>query len=121
MAGPAAGSARLPAGLGPGDQPFDHVTLDLSHTATSGTDALAMARALGERLVHLHLADGLGSAKDEHLVPGRGTQPCAEVLGLLADQGFDGDGRRRDQHPARRSRRSGSSTSRSRWPSPGCT
>ncbi|MFL6170717.1 MAG: sugar phosphate isomerase/epimerase family protein, partial [Ornithinibacter sp.] len=54
----------------PVPQPYDHVTLDLSHTATSGSDALAMAEALGDRLVHVHLADGLGSAKDEHLVPG---------------------------------------------------
>ena len=75
-------------GWDPLPHPFEHVTLDLSHTATSGTDAVAMARDLGERLVHLHLADGLGTAKDEHLVPGRGSQPCAEVLGLLADQGW---------------------------------
>src|SRR4051812_16135410 len=40
------------------------VTLDLSHTATAGADALAMARALGDRLAHVHLADGVGSSKD---------------------------------------------------------
>jgi sugar phosphate isomerase/epimerase len=49
-----------------------------------------MAVELGSRLRHVHMADGSGSAKDEHLVPGRGTQPCAEFLGLLADRGFDG-------------------------------
>jgi len=70
---------------------YDHVTLDLSHTATAGSDALAMAEALGDRLVHLHLADGLGSAKDEHLVPGRGSQPCAEVLERLAARGWGGN------------------------------
>ena len=74
----------------PVEQPYDHVTLDLSHTATAGSDALAMAAALGPRLAHLHLADGLGSAKDEHLVPGRGTQPCAELLEILARQQFSG-------------------------------
>jgi sugar phosphate isomerase/epimerase len=74
----------------PVEQPYDHVTLDLSHTATAGSDALAMAAALGPRLAHLHLADGLGSAKDEHLVPGRGTQPCAELLEILARQEFSG-------------------------------
>jgi sugar phosphate isomerase/epimerase len=74
----------------PVEQPYDHVTLDLSHTATAGSDALAMAAALGPRLAHLHLADGSGSAKDEHLVPGRGGQPCAELLELLARQHFSG-------------------------------
>ena len=65
-------------------------TLDLSHTATSGNDALEMAAAMGSRLGHLHLADGSGSTRDEHLVPGRGGQPCAEILGGLAAGGFDG-------------------------------
>jgi sugar phosphate isomerase/epimerase len=74
----------------PVDQPYDHVTLDLSHTATAGSDALAMVAALGPRLAHLHLADGLGSPMDEHLVPGRGDQPCAEVLEVLARQDFSG-------------------------------
>ncbi len=74
----------------PVTQPYDHVTLDLSHTATAGSDALAMVRELGPRLAHLHLADGEGSAKDEHLVPGRGGQPCARVLEDLAAQGFSG-------------------------------
>lgn len=65
-------------------------TLDLSHTATSGTDALGLADLMGDRLGHLHLADGSGSAKDEHLVPGRGGQPCGELLERLARNGFDG-------------------------------
>jgi sugar phosphate isomerase/epimerase len=74
----------------PVDQPYDHVTLDLSHTATAESDALAMVAALGRRLAHLHLADGLGSSMDEHLVPGRGGQPCADVLEALARQQFSG-------------------------------
>jgi len=74
----------------PVPQPYDHVTLDLSHTATSGSDAMAMVGELGPRLTHLHLADGTGSSKDEHLVPGRGGQPCAEVLESLAVAGFAG-------------------------------
>src|SRR4051794_16232978 len=81
--------AYLP-GWDPRPYAYEHVTLDLSHTATSGADALAMAEELGERLGHLHLADGLGSAKDEHLVPGQGNQPCAEVLGLLAERDWTG-------------------------------
>ena len=67
-----------------------HLTLDLSHTATAGVDALDMRERMGSRLAHLHLADGSGSRRDEHLVPGRGTQPCAEVLSGLSTSGFRG-------------------------------
>ena len=74
----------------PLEQDYPAVTLDLSHTATSGSDALAMATALGPRLRHIHLADGSGSSRDEHLVPGRGTQPCTDVLEHLARTEFDG-------------------------------
>jgi sugar phosphate isomerase/epimerase len=70
-----------------------NVTLDLSHTAASGSNALIMATELGSRLAHVHLADGAGSGgavPDEHLVPGRGGQPCAELLGLLPGSGYPG-------------------------------
>jgi sugar phosphate isomerase/epimerase len=67
-----------------------HVTLDLSHTAVSGSDALDMAAGLGGRLAHVHMADGTGIPKDEHLVPGRGTQPCAPLLRKLAADGYSG-------------------------------
>ena len=82
-------SAYLP-GWDPVPLPYANVTLDLSHTATAGSDALQMADDLGPRLTHVHLADGTGSAKDEHLVPGRGGQPCAEFLETLATQGYSG-------------------------------
>ncbi len=74
----------------PVDEDFRHVTLDLSHTAVSRSDALAMADALGDRLAHVHIADGVGSNRDEHLVPGRGTQPCAQLLELLTARRFAG-------------------------------
>ena len=68
-----------------------HVTLDLSHTATSGSDAYAMAEQLGDRLAHVHMADGTGVPnRDEHLVPGRGTQPCGPVLEKLSADGYTG-------------------------------
>jgi sugar phosphate isomerase/epimerase len=66
------------------------VTLDLSHTAMSGSDAFAMAESLGDRLVHVHMADGSGLPRDEHLVPGRGTQPCAPLLRKLAADAYRG-------------------------------
>jgi sugar phosphate isomerase/epimerase len=45
---------------------------------------------VGPQLAHLHLADGSGSPRDEHLVPGRGNQPCAEVCRVLVERGFTG-------------------------------
>lgn len=75
----------------PVEQPYDNVTIDLSHTATAGSDAMEMVRRLGPRLSHVHLADGLGSFKDEHLVPGRGSQPCTEVLEHLVANDWSGD------------------------------
>ena len=46
----------------------------------------------GVRLAHVHLADGTGMAipPDEHLVPGRGSQPCAELLEWLTASGYPG-------------------------------
>lgn len=74
----------------PLDGDHAHYTLDLSHTATAGTDAMDMARRMGAGLVHLHLCDGNGASTDEHLVPGRGTQPAVEVCQLLAGGEFTG-------------------------------
>ncbi|WP_374223181.1 sugar phosphate isomerase/epimerase family protein [Streptomyces sp. FH025] len=72
------------------DEEYRHFTIDLSHVATSRIDAFAMVERMGDRLGHVHLADGSGSGKDEHLIPGRGNQPCAELLEHLARTGFDG-------------------------------
>jgi sugar phosphate isomerase/epimerase len=67
------------------------VTLDVSHASVSGSDVLAMAAELGDRLAHVHLSDGSKPGlPDEHLVPGRGTQPCAELLTWLGGSGFAG-------------------------------
>jgi sugar phosphate isomerase/epimerase len=74
----------------PTSEDFPDFTLDLSHTSVSRTDALEMAATMGERLSHVHIADGTGTARDEHMVPGRGTQPCAELLEGLAGRGFGG-------------------------------
>ncbi|HVE73602.1 MAG TPA: sugar phosphate isomerase/epimerase [Mycobacteriales bacterium] len=69
---------------------FPAFTLDLSHTSVSQTDALSMATTMGDRLQHVHIADGIGTARDEHLVPGRGDQPCAELLTGLAARAYRG-------------------------------
>lgn len=77
-------------GWDPTEDDYRHFTVDLSHTATSRSDAMEMVQRMGDRLAHVHLADGTDSAKDEHLVPGRGVQPCAELLERLATSGFEG-------------------------------
>jgi sugar phosphate isomerase/epimerase len=64
--------------------------LDLSHAAVARADTLELYEAMGDRLAHVHMGDGTGLGKDEHLVPGRGTQPCGEVLGRLAQRRFSG-------------------------------
>ncbi|MBO0801766.1 MAG: sugar phosphate isomerase/epimerase [Nocardiopsaceae bacterium] len=92
-----AGTAEV-SGYAPHWNPVDldvpTVTLDLSHTAASASDAISMANDLGGRLSHVHLADGTGVSSgpvpDEHLVPGRGKQPCAELLRGLAATGYRG-------------------------------
>jgi sugar phosphate isomerase/epimerase len=66
-----------------------YATLDVSHAAVSGSDVLEMAALLGGRLAHVHLGDGTKPGlPDEHLVPGRGTQPCAELLAQLRATGY---------------------------------
>ncbi len=77
-------------GFDPTEVGHEHYTLDVSHAAASGQDVLALLDRMGGSLNHVHLADGSGSPRDEHLVPGRGTQPCAEVCARLVDRGFAG-------------------------------
>jgi sugar phosphate isomerase/epimerase len=77
-------------GWDPSEESYANATIDLSHAATARTDPIAMAERLGDRLRHVHMTDGSGSAKDEHLVPGHGSQPCGEFLERLAGRGFTG-------------------------------
>ncbi|HEX7106607.1 MAG TPA: sugar phosphate isomerase/epimerase [Acidothermaceae bacterium] len=72
------------------DADYPHITLDISHAAVARVSALELMDAYGDRLAHVHLADGTGSRNDEHLVPGRGGQPCAQVLERLARDGYGG-------------------------------
>jgi sugar phosphate isomerase/epimerase len=74
----------------PTEEDFPDFTIDLSHTSVSQSDAMDMAQRMDRRLAHVHIADGIGGPRDEHLVPGRGDQPCAELLETLAANSFDG-------------------------------
>jgi sugar phosphate isomerase/epimerase len=78
-------------GRDPSEEPYANATIDLSHAAIAGDDIVEMAKRLGPRLRHIHLTDGTGSAKDEHLVPGRGSTGADRFLEHLAGSGFDGE------------------------------
>ncbi|WIM87322.1 sugar phosphate isomerase/epimerase [Candidatus Mycobacterium wuenschmannii] len=88
--GPGPGISAFAPSYDPLDGNHAHYTLDLSHSATAGTDAIDMAERMGDGLVHLHLCDGTGLPADEHLAPGRGTQPTVEVCQMLATSDFAG-------------------------------
>lgn len=78
-------------GWDPSDEPYANTTIDLSHAAIAGSDPIALAQRLGDRLRHIHLTDGTDSAKDEHLVPGRGDVGAAQFLAHLLATGFSGE------------------------------
>lgn len=78
-------------GWDPSAEPYANTTIDLSHAAIAGSDVIEMADRLGPRLRHVHLTDGTGSAKDEHLVPGRGVMNAAAFLRHIAAAGFAGE------------------------------
>ncbi len=75
----------------PTDLNVGAMTLDFSHAALAGRDSLEFALAMGSRLKHVHLCDGLGGTLfDEHLIPGHGAQPVTEVLEYLVGTGWTG-------------------------------
>ena len=78
-------------GWDPSGESYANMTIDLSHAALAASDPIAMADRMGGRLRHIHLTDGSGSAKDEHLVPGRGIMRADAFLQHIADAGFDGE------------------------------
>ncbi|MDN5744472.1 MAG: sugar phosphate isomerase/epimerase [Nocardioidaceae bacterium] len=78
-------------GWDPSTEPYANTTIDLSHAAIAQSDPVAMARRLGPRLRHVHLTDGTDSAKDEHLVPGRGRVGAAAFVQHLGAIGFQGE------------------------------
>jgi len=77
-------------GWDPTELDYSDLTLDFSHASTANQQSLDLARSWGPRLRHIHLTDGSGSVKDEHLVPGRGDQQAGRVLQYLAETDFTG-------------------------------
>ncbi len=79
----------------PGELDLPNLTLDFSHAAMQGVSSLDLANQWGSRLSHIHLCDGTSPRDnfhlfDEHLVPGRGSQPVARTLEALGQRGFSG-------------------------------
>ncbi len=77
-------------GWDPSQEDYANTTIDLSHAAIARSDVVEMAERMGDRLRHIHLTDGTGSAKDEHLVPGRGVMQAERFLRHLVGTGFEG-------------------------------
>ena len=77
-------------GWDPTELAYEHLTLDFSHASTAQQQSIDLAKSWGSRLQHIHLTDGTGSRKDEHLMPGFGDQRAGETLTWVAENGFDG-------------------------------
>ncbi len=77
-------------GWDPSQEEYANTTIDLSHAAIAHSDVIDMAERMGTSLRHIHLTDGTGSAKDEHLVPGRGEMGAEAFLRYLAEREFAG-------------------------------
>jgi sugar phosphate isomerase/epimerase len=63
------------------------VCLDLGHANIEG-DAPAAVKTAAPRLIHLHVSDNF-AARDDHLVPGRGSIPWLQTFRALSEAGFD--------------------------------
>ena len=90
-ASPRRGVEMYLPGWDPSEENYANATVDLSHAAIAQSLPVEMAERLSERLRHVHLTDGSGSPKDEHLVPGRGAVGAAEFLRHVARTGFSGE------------------------------
>ncbi len=77
-------------GWDPTELDYADLTLDFSHASTSNQQSFDLVQTWGSRLRHVHLTDGTGSVKDEHLVPGHGDQQVGLVLQYLAERDFTG-------------------------------
>jgi sugar phosphate isomerase/epimerase len=64
-------------------------TFDTFQAAESGTDPIPLIRAMGDRLVTVHLADYVAWGP-RHLPPGQGVLDWPAILGALADEAYQG-------------------------------
>ncbi|WP_338088788.1 sugar phosphate isomerase/epimerase [Nocardioides daphniae] len=114
--GVTAGGMYLPH-WDPSSGSFAHTTIDISHAAIAGDDVIEMAQRMGSRLQHVHLTDGTGSAKDEHLVPAAGPWGRTSSCSTSSRRASTARWCWRSTPAAAPARRSGSPTCASRWSS----
>lgn len=84
---------RVEPYLGNSDEAFatyPAITLDSSHVGAARQDLLERYQLLRDRIRHLHLSDSTSTRGDEHLPPGQGTLPLAELAAAMVADGFDG-------------------------------
>lgn len=74
----------------PGLGAFAALTLDTSHVGAARQDLLAVYDGMRGRVRHLHLSDSTSTRGDEHLPPGAGTLPLAELADAMVADGYDG-------------------------------
>ncbi len=64
--------------------------LDIKQAVRAGEDPMEMCKAMGNRLVHLHLNDHL--PQSDCLLPGKGNFDFVKLFDWLKTQGYQGDG-----------------------------
>ena len=69
---------------------YSAVTLDTSHVGAARQVLLDRYELVRDRVRHLHLSDSTSTRGDEHLPPGQGTLPLADLAAAMVADGFDG-------------------------------
>ncbi|HZQ87773.1 MAG TPA: sugar phosphate isomerase/epimerase family protein [Acidimicrobiales bacterium] len=69
---------------------YQAITLDTSHAGADRRDVLELYDQWRGRVAHLHLSDSTTSRGDEHLPPGMGTLPLADLAGAMVRDDFAG-------------------------------
>lgn len=61
---------------------------DIKQAVRSGNDPYEMCKAMGDRIIHLHINDN--NSESDCMLPGRGTMDYKKILSLMKSQGFNG-------------------------------
>ena len=65
-----------------------HFVLDVKQCRRCGLSPFAMAEAMGDKIVHVHVSDQSG--EKDCLIPGRGNTDFKRLFSLLRSSGFNG-------------------------------
>jgi len=68
-----------------------NLTLDTSHTLTCGINPVSFIHRFGNKIKHVHLADGFKNKPDYHYALGEGELDYEGFLGELRRMGYSGD------------------------------